>query len=319
MGSAFLLSGHTLSWFIPGLALQLFASATIAISLNLFVLRNIPREQFSRFEPVRIVFAGAGWVIGPSLGIFLEEKIVVWLPYLVAGLFSFLQLCLLLLHRFEDSETESETPVRRANPIRFLRRYAHQPRLVLAWLLSVTRAGWWGLFYQIAPVYLLTIGLEKQSIGLVTSIGSAGMLTVLFWGWVGRRVGLRRLLTSAFALSGCLTLLVAVTTGYPLAVACLFILAAACTSIIDSAGNVPFLRALRPLERSEMTTVYSTYRDISRFASHGLYTLLLAVFPFTAVFVAGGSIMIVLSQCARKLPQSLGVERRQRSAIPRAE
>jgi len=58
MGAAFLLSAQDLYWFVPGLALQLFASATMAISLNLYVLRNVPREEFSRFEPIRILFAG---------------------------------------------------------------------------------------------------------------------------------------------------------------------------------------------------------------------------------------------------------------------
>ena len=56
MGSSFLLSGQDIYWFIPGLTLQFFAAATIAISLNLYVLTNIPREEFTRFEPVRILF-----------------------------------------------------------------------------------------------------------------------------------------------------------------------------------------------------------------------------------------------------------------------
>ncbi len=312
MGSSFLLSGQDIYWFIPGLTLQFFAAATIAISLNLYVLTNIPREEFTRFEPVRILFAGSAWVIGPALGIFLEEYFIVWLPYLAAGVFSFCQLCLFLTVRFRPPNHESEMVAKRTNPVRFVRRYFKQPRLVLAWLLSVTRAGWWGLFYNIAPVYLLTIGLEKQTIGNVTSIGSAGMLTVLFWGWVGRRVGLRSLLAKAYALAGCLTGLVATTADYPYLGACFLVIAAAATSIIDSGGNVPYLQAVRPNERSEMTTVYGTYRDISRVASQGLYTLLLSVFPFTAIFVAGGGVMIVLSQCARKLPRSLGVARKVR-------
>ena len=248
MGSAFLLSGQDITWFVPGLALQLFASATIAISLNLYALKNVPREEFTRFEPFRILFSGGAWVIGPSLGVFLEENIIVWLPYLAAGLFSFVQLCLFLFLRIEEPAMETGASARPTNPLRFLRRFFRQPRLVLAWLLSVTRASWWSLFYHIAPVYLLTIGLEKQTIGLVTSLGSAGMLTVIFWGWVGRRVGLRSLLTKAFALAGCLTVLVAATTGHPLLAACFLIIAAAATSIIDSCGNVPFLSAVRPHE-----------------------------------------------------------------------
>lgn len=313
IGSAFLLSGQTLHWFIPGLALQLFAGATIMISLNLYVLRNIPRDEITRFEPLRILFAGGAWVIGPALGVFLEESVVVWLPYLAAGLFSLIQICLFLTLRMEDPGQGTGALTGRSNPVRFIPRYFAQPRLVLAWLLSVTRAGWWGLFYQIAPVYLLTIGFEKQTIGIIISIGSAGMLTVLFWGWVARRVGLRALLTKAFALAGLLTILVATTTGYPLLAALFLVVAAAATAIIDSSGNVPYLRAVRPHERSEMTAVYGTYRDISRVASQGLFSLLLTVLPFTAIFIVGGGVMVILSRCAGKLPRNLGIAREDRS------
>ena len=88
------------------MALRLFASATMAISLNLYALRNVPREEFSRFEPIRILFAGGAWVIGPSLVVFLEQSIFVWLPYLAARLFSFVQLCLFLFLRIDDPVAE---------------------------------------------------------------------------------------------------------------------------------------------------------------------------------------------------------------------
>ena len=230
-----------------------------------------------------------------------------------------MQLCLFLFLRVDDPVAESPTSAGPATLIRFLARYFSQLRLVLAWLLSVTRAVWWELFYHIAPVYLLTIGLEKQSIGLVTSLGSAGLLTVVFWGWGGRRVGLRALLTKAFAFVGLLTVLVAATNGNPLLAACFLIVAAAATSIVDSCGNVPFLNAVRPHERSEMTTVYATYRDISRVASLGVYTLLLSIFPFTGIFIAGGGAMILLSLCARKLPRRLGIPKKDRERAPVSE
>ena len=89
----------------------------------------------------------------------------------------------------------------------------------------------------------------------------------------------------------------------------LLIAGAAGASIIDGAGSVPFLRAVRPRERSEMTTVYATYRDMSRLSLQSLYSLLLLVFPLSIVFLASGSVMVILSQCARNLPRSLGREK----------
>lgn len=62
-----------------------------------------------------------------------------------------------------------------------------------------------------------------------------------------------------------------------------------------------------------MTAVYGTYRDISRVASQGLFSLLLTVLPFTAIFIVGGGVMVILSRCAGKLPRNLGIAREDRS------
>lgn len=316
--SALLLSQHSLPFFVAGLALQLFGAATVVICLNVYVLKVVPRQEFTRFEPVRIVFSGAAWVVGPYLGVRLGKDVAEWFPYIVAATVSFIQLAFFLHLRRQETPGAAEEIVKRASPIRFIRRFFRQPRLILAWLLSVTRAGWWGLFYNFGPIFLVANGLSEEMTGLIASIGSAGMLTVIFWGWVGRRIGIRNLLTVAYALAGFLTLLVAGTSDFPLIGACLLIGAAAATSIIDSSGNIPFLYAVRPRERSEMTTFYATYRDMSRLTFPGLYTLLLALFPFPVIFLAGGGIMISLSQCARKLPAGLGLERSRRRSLIQA-
>ena len=114
-------------------------------------------------------------------------------------------------------------------------------------------------------------------------------------------------------------MLVAATNGNPLLAACFLIVAAAATSIVNSCGNVPFVSAVRSHERSEMTTVYVTYRDISRVASQGVYTLLLSIFPFTGICIAGGGAMILLSLCARKLPRRLGIPKKDRERAPVSE
>jgi ACDE family multidrug resistance protein len=310
--SAILLSMHALPHLILGLALQMFGAATVAICLNLYVQRHIPRHEFTRFEPMRIVFSGGAWVIGPVMGVYLENHVAIWLPYSVAAAFSLIQLTFYLSMRMGLGRTEPSVTTQQPNPFKFVRRFFRQPRLILAWLLAVSRVGWWGLFYIYGPIYAVESGLGAETGGIISSIGSAGMLTVIFWGWVGRRVGIRNLVSLGFGLAGVLTLAVAAVSDFPWLGAVLLIAAAASTSIIDSSGNVAFLRAVRPRERSEMTAVFATYRDMSRLTFPGIYALLLVVFPLPAVFLVGGGIMIVLSQCARKLPHNLGRETRLR-------
>ncbi len=313
--SAFLLSAHALPCFIPGLALQMFGAATIAICLNLYVQDHIPRGDFTRFEPMRIVFSGGAWVIGPALGVYLENHVAVWVPYTIAATYSLLQLTYFLSMRMGNHQEGANVKPRQANPLYFLKRFFDQPRLILAWVLSVARTGWWGMFYIFGPIYAVQSGLGAEAGGIISSIGSAGMLSVLFWGWIGRRIGIRRLQMLGYGLAGLFTLIAAGMFSLPLFGAVFLVAAAASTSIIDSSGNVSFLRAVRPRERSEMTTVYGTYRDMSRLTFPGIYSMILAIFPLPAVFLVGGGIMIILSRCAGRLPYSLGLEKRHRAVV----
>jgi len=76
-------------------------------------------------------------------------------------------------------------------------------------------------------------------------------------------------------------------------------------SVIDGAGNLPFMRAVRPRERAEMTTVFSTYRDMSRLAMPGVFSLVLQVFALPAVFVTSALTMAVMAYYARYIPRRL--------------
>jgi hypothetical protein len=98
---------------------------------------------------------------------------------------------------------------------------------------------------------------------------------------------------------------IALAGGVPWMVAAVLVAAAITTGAIDGAGNVPFLRAVHPMERAEMTTVFATYRDVAQLAPPGVFALLLKVFHLPAVFVAGGLGMLAVSYFARYLPRRM--------------
>ncbi len=310
--SPVLFSIYNLQTFVPALILQMFGAASIMICLNLYVLERIPRNDLMRFEPVRALCMGAGWMIGPALGVFLQSRGAIWLPYVVSGAFALLMIAYFLFLRVPRAVGEVPGVGAQVNPLRFVRRFFSQPRLRLAWVLAVGRASWWGMFYVYAPIYAASSGLGEEAGGLIVSAGASAMYTVMLWGWLGRKIGLRRLLTIGFATAGVLTLTVGVVAGWPLQAAGILIIGAIGISIADGAGNVPFLRAVRAHDRSEMTTVFSTYRDSARLAMPALYSLLLLVFPLSAVFFASGGIMCGLAVLAGYLPRNLGRERRRR-------
>jgi MFS family permease len=180
-----------------------------------------------------------------------------------------------------------------------------QPRLRLAWLLAIGRSGWWVMFFVYAPIYAVESGLDQVTAGAIVSIASGALFIVPLWGWVARRYGLRRLLIVAYGASGLATVAIALAGGVPWLVAAALVVAAITTGAIDGAGNVPFLRAVHPMERAEMTTVFATYRDVSQLGPPGLFALLLKAFHLPAVFVAGGLGMLAVSYYARYLPRRM--------------
>ncbi|MDP6390416.1 MAG: MFS transporter [Alphaproteobacteria bacterium] len=305
-----LFSVYALPAFVPALALQMFGGASVTICVNLYILEHVARRDLMRFEPVRVMFTGAGWMIGPALGVYLHSWGADWLPYLVSGIFALTLIVYFWSLRAPRAVGSLAATVPQANPVKFVRRYFAQPRLTLAWLLAVGRAGWWGMFYVYGPIYAVSSGLGKEAGGLIVSAGASALFTVMLWGWIGRKVGIRRILIVGYALAGTLTLSIGFASGHPWLAAGFIVAAALGVSIADGAGNVPFLRAVHSYERAEMTAFYTTYRDMARLSMPALYSVLLLVFPLSAVFFASGTIMLALSFFARYIPRSLGQDRR---------
>jgi MFS family permease len=308
--SPVLFSAYNLTTFVPAMVLQMFGSASLMICVNLYIMEHIPRRDLTRFEPVRTLFMGASWMIGPALGVYLHGRGAAGLPYLVSGGFALVLIVYFWLLRVPRAVGSLSGAVPQTNPVNFVRRYFAQPRLALAWVLSVGRAGWWGMFYVYGPIYAVTSGLGVETGGLIVSAGASVLYTVMFWGWLGRKIGIRYLLIAGYGLAGLLTLSIGVVAGYPWLAAGFIVAAALGISITDGAGNVPFLRAVHPHERAEMMAVYTTYRDSARVTMPALYSVLLLVFPLSAVFFASGTIMLILAGVASYIPQSLGRDRR---------
>jgi len=300
-----LLASGTIGGLIGGLALHTIGAATLSICLNLYVLDHIRPKGLTRFEPMRMLFTGTTWTVAPVLGIYLSKYAGQWAPYAASAGFALILLGYFWFLRMTENSllaTSSRSP---ANPLRFIGRYFSQPRLLLAWFLAVGRGGWWMMFFIYTPIYAVTSGLEPETSGWIVAAGSSSMFVVTFWGKIGRRYGLRRLMIAGYTVTGLLMLCVGAASG-TLWLSIAFLLAGClAASAIDGAGNVPFLRAVRPRERPEMTTVFSSYRDVAKLTMPGLFALVLNHFALPAVFVTSGVIMLVMAVYSRRIPRSL--------------
>jgi MFS transporter, ACDE family, multidrug resistance protein len=301
--SGALLASETMGGLVVGLVINMFAFACFEIVLNLYVLDQIARSELGRFEAKRIFFAAAPWTLGPWLGIYLQVELASWLPFLLSGLTSIA--LIVLVRRCNFPAAMPVRPGQSLNPARYLLRFFAQPRLRLAWTLAVGRSAWWGMFQVYAPIYAVQCGLGAEIGGAIVSIGIGTMWSVPLWGWLGRRHGLRALLVAGYASTGVVSVAAALAMGAPWLGAATLILATVACETIDGAGNTLYLRAVHPHERSEMTAVFASYRDVAQLAPPAVFAVLLSAFALPAIFVAGGVMMLGLAGLARYIPRRL--------------
>ena len=239
------------------------------------------------------------------LGVFLKTNLAHWAPFAASIAAAVLVLAYFWFLRLADDPAVRPMKKAPANPIRYLPKFFGQPRLRLSWLLAVGRSGWWSMYFVYAPIYVVSVGFSEAFGGAIVSMATATMFVVPLWGWAGRRFGLRRLLIVGYGLSAMATLGVAFGSGLPWLGAAVLVLAGFATGIIDGAGNLPFMRAVHPPERPEMTAVFMTYRDTAQMVPPGVFALLLRVFDLPAVFLAAGAAMIYMAGLSRHIPRRL--------------
>lgn len=290
--------------FIAGLFLHVCAIAAAEVVLSLYVMNLIPRRDLLRFEPWRMLFTISALCVGPFLGVFLQDRVGHNAPFVVSGLAIIGSLIYFHGLGLQRMTLKREAAVA-VNPLRHVGRFFGQPRLRLAYGLTLARSSWWGMFIIFVPIYAKQSGLGELTGAAIVSIGTAWTLTVPFWGRIGRRFGLRYLMRAGYLATSALSLLVFVVADQPALAAWLLIFSALGASVLDGAGNVLFLRAVHPFARSQMAAVFSTYRDGGQLATPGVFAVLLKFFAIPVVFAGAGLWMLAAAWYCRHVPKSM--------------
>ncbi len=305
IAGAALLSMQAVPALFIGLAAHIFSIGCMEITLNLYVMDHISRRELGRFEPQRVFFTGVTWTLGPLLGVFLKTNVGHGAPFATAIMGTALALAYFWFLRLSDNPAVAPSLSSPPGLLGNVGRYFAQPRLLLAWLLCFGRAGWWSMFFIYAPIYGVASGLDEMASATMVSMGAATMFLVPMWGWVGRRYGLRLLLAVGYTLTGVMSMAVTAAAAGPWLGPLSLVGAALAASIIDGAGNVPFLRAVHPHQRPEMTSVFLTYRVLAQLVLPGVFALVLKVFAVPAVFLVGGAMMLGGTYLSRFIPRRL--------------
>lgn len=292
-------------WVLAALVLCTLATVTCFICLNAYVLDYISKTDLGRTETLRMFYSAFAWTVGPITGVTLWQ-VHPALPFALGGLFALALIGLFWFLRLGNGKLIARARAPAPNPLAYLGRFAAQPRLIAGWLFAVFRSvGWW-VYIVYLPIYAIENGLPQQLGGAVVSATNALLFgTPLILAWV-QRGSVRRAVRTGFALSAA-GFLLAGLMPVPGAVVAVLFLGSCFLIVLDVAGGLPFLMAVKPSERTEMAAVYSSFRDVSGIVTPGAGAVILLFAPIQGLFLASGLALVAMYLLAGRLHPMLGV------------
>lgn len=295
-----------------GMALALLSSSvatvTVFVCFNAYVLDYISRIELGRSETLRLFYSAAAWTAGPFCGVWLMHW---WAPapFVVSSLAALVLLATFWLLRLGNGKLITRALRPPPNPLAYLSRFFAQPRLVAGWLFAVLRScGWWAYVVYL-PIFAVENGLGERLGGAALSITNGLLfLTPLMLRWMQRR-SVRDAVRTGFLLSAVLFVLAGLSSGSPWLAVVLLMAGSVLLILLDVCAGLPFLMAVKPAERTEMSAVYASYRDVSGILTPGAAWLVLLFLPLSAVFTLVGSGLLAAWGIAGRLHPRLGAAR----------
>ena len=281
-------------------------TAMVFVCFNAYVLDHVAKFDFGRLEMRRLVYGGIGWTVGPVLGVWLLRF---WhgAPFVLVGLAACALLGMFWRLRMGDGRVMANAGKSSSNPFDYLRRFFVQPRLVAGWFFTVMRScGWW-VYIVYVGIFAVQNGLGDQVGGIATSLANMGLfLAPLMLRWMQRH-SVRKAVRTGFLVSACCFILGTVFSPFPWVTVALLVLGSYFLVLLDICGGLPFLMSVKPSQRTEMSAVYSSFRDVSGILSPALVWLVLQFAPVAGVFAAVGLALLGAWAVAGQLHPQLGV------------
>ncbi len=293
---------------VAALVLISVATVTLFVCLNAYVLDYVERAELGRCETLRMFYGALGWTVGPVAGVSLMEW---WAPapFAVAAAAAFALLGLFWAMRMGNGKLITRARRPATNPLRYLGRFLAQPRLVVGWSFAVIRScGWWAYVVYL-PIYAVENGLGPQAGGIMLSVTNAILfLTPMMLRWMQRGT-VRGAVRTGFGGAALLFVAGGALAGFPVAALAALFAGSAFLILLDICGGLPFLMAVKPSERTEMSAVYSSFRDVSGIVTPGAAWLVLLAAPVSAVFALSGAALGLCWALAASLHPRLGARR----------
>ncbi|KIC14823.1 MFS transporter [Leisingera sp. ANG-Vp] len=313
LSAGFAIEGSPAS-VLAALALNTVASVVTFICFNAYVLDYIARVELGRCETSRMFYSAVGWTAGPMAGVLLLEW---WAsaPFLISGGAAVILLAAFWWMRMGNGKQIARARGPASSPLTYLPRFLAQPRLVTGWLFAVIRsAGWW-IYVVYLPIFAIEKGLGEELGGILLSATNAALFGAPLLLRLVQRHSIRMAVRTGFLGVTLCFGTAGIAQGWPMVSIALLVAGSAALILLDICAGLPFLMAVKPSERTEMSAVYSSYRDISGILTPGAAWLVLLVAPVAGIFTAGAAATAAAVWLAGKLHPRLG----NRKLAPAAE
>lgn len=293
-------------WVALALMCNTLGAATSFVCFNAYVLDHVAKTDFARLESLRMFYGSAGWVLGPALGV---QLLPYWQgsPFLMAGVGASVILYYIWKIRLGNGRPIARQARGAANPWVYLKRFFVQPRLIGGWLFAVMRScGWW-IYFVYLGIFAVENGLGDGVGGVCTSLANLGLLGApLIFQWV-KRHSVRRAMRTGFLLAASCFFLATLLSPWPWGTVSILLMGSYCLVLLDVCAGLPFLMSVKPSERTEMSAVYSSFRDVSGILSPAIAWVVLQFSNVAAVFAAAGLCLMFAWVLAGRLHPQLGV------------
>ena len=292
------------------LALMCNSMATVTnfVCFNAYVMDYVDRGNLGKGQSLQMFYAATPWAVGPMLGVWLHDQ---WqpLPFLMAGCFAAALITTFWILRLGNGKQITRAAGPAVNPLAYLGRFFAQPRLIAGWSFAVIRSTGWWVYVVYLPYFCIEQGLGNKVGGIALSVSNAMLFGAPFLLRFARKHSVRISVRWAFGICGGLFLLSALVAPLPWASVLVMMVASVALVTLDVIGGLPFLMSVKPSERTEMSAVYSSFRDVSSIVTPGMAWAVLYVAPTAAIFAATAGLMGLAWGVAGKLHPRLGTLR----------
>lgn len=289
--------------FALGIGVRSAAASVFSVALSLLIMDAVRRQDLTRNESRRMIYVGASWLIGPSLGLWLLDRYGRAAAFGLASLAAAAAITYFWRAGIGGNGTRLNTES--VNPLRSIPRYFKQPFLRIAYAVTTCRSMYWVALFIYGPIYVSEAGLPVWVTGVMLSVVSGFLWLSPMVRRAADRFGTRSVIMTGFLmLSAGLAGLGLLRDPQPLGVV-LWIASAVGASFVDVLGNIPFMRTVRPRERVPMTAVFSTWREMSTLLTPGLAALVLVFAPFWVFYLLLASFAAMTAWAASYLPRRI--------------